>query len=203
MTPTVQVDLVVDDDVDSCLKLFDIFADLGYRVATVIDGPSALELLRRDDYDLALVGWRVDGSNGLGLCRAARASRAGTEVLVLAEAPTDVTQERACRDQRAGEQGARFAARGSQPWHTSGAKEKAAMIMLGSPGDSLEGVDASDFGDEEVVEVGLLLSARQLAAFEAAARCWGLTAGQMLRRLLGGFLGQAELRGADEPPTSA
>jgi DNA-binding response OmpR family regulator len=87
--------LVVDDDVDSCLKLFDIFADLGYRVATVIDGPSALELLRRDDYDLALVNWRLDGVDGQSLCRAARASRAGTEVLVLADAPTDVTQEEA------------------------------------------------------------------------------------------------------------
>jgi DNA-binding response OmpR family regulator len=87
--------LVVDDDVGSCLKLFNILADLGYQVATVIDGPAALELLRRDHYDLALVGWRVDGVGGLSLCRAARASRAGTEVLVLADAPSDVTPEQA------------------------------------------------------------------------------------------------------------
>jgi CheY-like chemotaxis protein len=87
--------LVVDDDVDSCLNLFDLFTNLGYQVAAAIDGPAALELLRRDHYDLALVSWRVEGADGLSLCRAARASAPGTEVLLLAGTPTDVTQEEA------------------------------------------------------------------------------------------------------------
>ncbi len=41
----------------------------------------------------------------------------------------------------------------------------------------------------EIVEVGLLLSARQAAALEASAHRAGLTTGAMVRRLIGDFLG--------------
>ena len=34
--------LVVDDDVDTCRNLSDILTDLGYRVDTAHEGPSAL-----------------------------------------------------------------------------------------------------------------------------------------------------------------
>jgi CheY-like chemotaxis protein len=85
--------LVVDEDADFCRNLFDILTDLGYQVVTAPDGPSALELLDRDGYDVALLSWRVPGAAGLTLCRAALAARAGAEVFLLAEAPTDVTQE--------------------------------------------------------------------------------------------------------------
>ncbi len=54
--------ILVVDDADSCHNLHDILTDLGYQVATSRDAPSALELLRRDDYDLALVNWGVDGA---------------------------------------------------------------------------------------------------------------------------------------------
>jgi hypothetical protein len=77
------------------------------------------------------------------------------------------------------------------------------MVLLSSPGDDLGVAEASDLGNDEVVEVGLLLSARQLAALESAAHRHGLAAGQILRRLLGTLLGQAEQRGADRPSTSA
>ena len=36
--------LIVDDDVDICRNLTDILTDLGYRVDTAHDGPSALAL---------------------------------------------------------------------------------------------------------------------------------------------------------------
>jgi hypothetical protein len=47
-----------------------------------------------------------------------------------------------------------------------------------------------------VVEVNLLLHAGQVAALEAAAHRRGLTAGQMVRRLVRDFLRQ---RGLDAP----
>ncbi len=77
------------------------------------------------------------------------------------------------------------------------------MVMLDSPGDDLDVAEASGPGNDEVVEVGLLLSARQLAALESAAHRHGLTAAQMLRRLLGTLSGQAEQRGADRLSTGA
>jgi len=39
--------------------------------------------------------------------------------------------------------------------------------------------------DSEMVEVSMLLPRWQLAALESAARCQGLSAGQMLRRMIG------------------
>jgi hypothetical protein len=73
------------------------------------------------------------------------------------------------------------------------------MVTPIDAGEAQEAVGAPDLGDGEVVEVGLFLTARQWASFEAAAHRRGLTAGELLRRLLGGFLGQAEQRGADRP----
>jgi hypothetical protein len=43
--------------------------------------------------------------------------------------------------------------------------------------------------EEAVVEVGLLLCSRQLAALEVAAYQRGLTAGGLVRRLISEFLG--------------
>jgi len=55
--------LVVDDEVDTCRNLSDILTDLGYRVDTAHDGPSALELVRHRPYDVALLlrerGFRI------------------------------------------------------------------------------------------------------------------------------------------------
>ena len=46
--------LVVDDDLDICRNLSDILTDLGYQVDFAHDGPAALELVRRQAYDVAL-----------------------------------------------------------------------------------------------------------------------------------------------------
>jgi hypothetical protein len=49
----------------------------------------------------------------------------------------------------------------------------------------------------EVVEVSLLLSSRQISALEAAAHRRGLTAGEMVRRLLQDFIaGRAPAKSA-------
>jgi hypothetical protein len=54
------------------------------------------------------------------------------------------------------------------------------------------GVEESRGPDEGVIEVGLLLNGRQLAALEAAAHERGLTAGGLLRRLIGEFLSDSD-----------
>lgn len=57
--------LVVDDDADTCLNLADIFSDLGYRVETAPDGPTALEKVRRGCFDIALLDLMMPGMDGL------------------------------------------------------------------------------------------------------------------------------------------
>ncbi len=87
--------LVVDDEVDTCRNLSDILTDLGYRVDVAHDGSSALELVRRNAYDVALLDLRMPGMDGLELFHHLRELRPGTVgIIVTAYAGTD-TAERA------------------------------------------------------------------------------------------------------------
>ena len=87
--------LVVDDEVDTCRNLSDILTDLGYRVEIAHDGPSALELVRKNAYDVALLDLRMPGMDGLELFHRIRELRAGTVgIIVTAYTGTD-TAERA------------------------------------------------------------------------------------------------------------
>jgi DNA-binding NtrC family response regulator len=62
--------LVVDDDEDTCQNLADIFSDLGYRVETAPNGSSAMDKIRRDDFDIALLDLMMPGMDGLLLYQA-------------------------------------------------------------------------------------------------------------------------------------
>src|SRR5262249_4274506 len=75
--------LVVDDEVDTCRNLSDILTDLGYRVDTAHDGLSALELVRRNPYDVALLDYKMPGMDGLTLYREIKRLRAGTVAIVV------------------------------------------------------------------------------------------------------------------------
>jgi CheY-like chemotaxis protein len=75
--------LVVDDEVDTCHNLSDILTDLGYRVDIAHDGPSALELVRKHMYDVALLDLKMPGMDGLTLYREIKKVRAGTVAIVV------------------------------------------------------------------------------------------------------------------------
>jgi DNA-binding NtrC family response regulator len=86
--------LVVDDDADICRNLSDILTDLGYRVDCALDGPSALELVRRRPYDVALLDLKMPGMDGLSLYREIKKHRAGTvALLVTAYAGPETAEE--------------------------------------------------------------------------------------------------------------
>jgi CheY-like chemotaxis protein len=86
--------LVVDDDVDTCYNLSDILTDLGYRVETAHDGSSALELVRRHTYDVALLDLKMPGMDGLTLYREIKRLRAGmVAIIVSAYASGAITEE--------------------------------------------------------------------------------------------------------------
>ena len=67
MSPTHPSLLVVDDDEDTCLNLADIFTDLGYRVETCLDGPKAVERVRKGCFDVFLLDLMLPGMDGLAL----------------------------------------------------------------------------------------------------------------------------------------
>ncbi len=75
--------LVVDDEVDTCRNLADIFTDLGYRVDTAHDGTSALELARKHHYDVALLDLMMPGMDGVTLYYEIKKVRAGTVAMLM------------------------------------------------------------------------------------------------------------------------
>lgn len=75
--------LVVDDEVDSCRNLSDILTDLGYTVEIAHDGFSALELVKRKAYDVALLDFKMPGMDGLTLYREIKKLRTDTVAIVV------------------------------------------------------------------------------------------------------------------------
>jgi two-component system, NtrC family, response regulator HydG len=95
MKPACPSILVVDDDVDTCHNLSDILTDLGYRVDTAHDGPTALELVRTNTYDIALLDLKMPGMDGLDLYRQIKKLQAATVAMVVTAYATSATAEAA------------------------------------------------------------------------------------------------------------
>ena len=83
MTKRIPTILVVDDEVDTCRNLSDILTDLGYHVDIAHDGLSALELVRKNPFDVALLDLKMPGMDGLTLYREIKKLRAGTVAIVV------------------------------------------------------------------------------------------------------------------------
>lgn len=87
--------LVVDDEEDTCHNLSDILTDLGYRVDIATSGPAALELVRKNPYDVALLDLRMPGMDGLALYREIKKIRAGTVAIIVTAYASGSTAEEA------------------------------------------------------------------------------------------------------------
>lgn len=89
--------LLVDDDADTCQNMSDILSDLGYRVDSARDGPSALELVRRKPYDVALLDLKLPGMDGLELYREIKRLSAGTVAMLVTAYASHATAEEALK----------------------------------------------------------------------------------------------------------
>ena len=75
--------LIVDDEPDTCDNLSDIFTDLGYAVDIAHEGFTALDLVSKKHYDVALLDLKMPGMDGLELYRRLRQISAGTVAIVV------------------------------------------------------------------------------------------------------------------------
>jgi CheY-like chemotaxis protein len=87
--------LVVDDEADNCSNLSDILTDLGFRVDTAPDGATALDLVRRRRYDVALLDLMMPGMDGAALYGEMKRVRPGTVALIVTAYPNNPRAEHA------------------------------------------------------------------------------------------------------------
>lgn len=78
---------MVDDEDDICSNMADIFSDLGYCVDVANDGPTALALVEKHRYDLALLDLIMPGMDGATLYDEIRKLQAGTVVVLITAYP--------------------------------------------------------------------------------------------------------------------
>jgi DNA-binding NtrC family response regulator len=83
--------LVVDDEPDTCANLSDILSDFGYQVDVAHDGLTALEMMMKQVYDVALLDLKMPGMDGLTLYRRMRELSADTVAIVVTAYATSDT----------------------------------------------------------------------------------------------------------------
>jgi DNA-binding NtrC family response regulator len=91
MAPRESRILIVDDEIDICENVSDIFTDFGFQVDVAYDGPSALRLVEKNAYDVALLDLRMPGMDGLELYRRIKQVSAGTVAIVVTAHATSET----------------------------------------------------------------------------------------------------------------
>jgi DNA-binding NtrC family response regulator len=87
--------LVVDDEVDICHNLADILIDIGCTVDVAHEGFTAIEMVRRKPYDVALLDLKMPGMDGLTLYREIKKVRAGTVAIIVSAYADSTTAESA------------------------------------------------------------------------------------------------------------
>ncbi len=75
--------LVVDDEVNLLKTLSDVLDRNGYEVSVAKDGPSALGLIEKDGFDIALVDIRMPQMDGVELLEQIKARRPEIEVIIM------------------------------------------------------------------------------------------------------------------------
>jgi DNA-binding NtrC family response regulator len=87
--------IVVDDDEATCENISDILEDRGFNVDVAHEGHSALDMIGRKTYDLALLDLKMPGMDGLELYRKMRELNAGTVAIIVTAFATPETAEEA------------------------------------------------------------------------------------------------------------
>jgi DNA-binding NarL/FixJ family response regulator len=75
--------LVVDDDANACELLTHLLGRAGHSIAIAPSGPMALEMVRNQDFDIALVDLQMEDMDGATTMRALRDAKPDLRMLVV------------------------------------------------------------------------------------------------------------------------
>ena len=89
--------LVVDDEKDFCTLLSDSLSLEGYRVLKAYNGRRALQMVKKERPDLALLDIKMPGMNGIEVLRRIKRVKKETAVIMLTAFGTLETARRAMK----------------------------------------------------------------------------------------------------------
>lgn len=75
--------LIVDDDVELCDNLWDLFNDHGYRLCVAHDEREAEARLQTREYDVALIDMKLPQGNGLGVYQKVRQASPQAHIIAI------------------------------------------------------------------------------------------------------------------------
>ncbi|HHT9121045.1 MAG TPA: sigma-54-dependent transcriptional regulator, partial [Candidatus Hypogeohydataceae bacterium YC41] len=89
--------LIVDDEINLLKTLSDILNRNGYEVAVAKDGPSALGLIEKNGFDIALLDIRMPHMDGVELLERIKVQRPDIEVIIMTAYATIETAKRSIK----------------------------------------------------------------------------------------------------------
>ncbi|MBN1397855.1 MAG: response regulator [Bacteroidetes bacterium] len=75
--------LVADDDRPYCALLKKSLSDRGYSVTTANSGEEAFTCLKKDEFDIALVDYKMEGANGINVLQWMYGKKMDTPVILI------------------------------------------------------------------------------------------------------------------------
>ena len=89
--------LIVDDEINLLKTLSDILNRNGYEVAVAKNGPSALSLIEKNGFDIALLDIRMPHMDGVELLERIKVQRPDIEVIIMTAYATIETAKRSIK----------------------------------------------------------------------------------------------------------
>lgn len=75
--------LVIDDDKSICESFYKVLTPEGYYVAQAFGGSSAIEKIKKDDFDIAFIDLKMPDVDGLEVLRAAKKIKPNTDLVMI------------------------------------------------------------------------------------------------------------------------
>jgi DNA-binding response OmpR family regulator len=87
--------LCIDDDNDTCELIKFVFEQAKFEVTTCLDSKEGLTWAKRRDFGVIIMDYRLEGTDGLQLCRQVRAFDQKTPITFLSDDARDYIKQSA------------------------------------------------------------------------------------------------------------
>ncbi|KKR30443.1 MAG: hypothetical protein A2149_05135 [Candidatus Schekmanbacteria bacterium RBG_16_38_11] len=79
--------LIIDDDAELCEEMAEFLNDEGYSVQTALDGNQGEKLIRKNNYDVILLDFKMPGLNGIDMLKIVKEKKPKPAVFIISGRP--------------------------------------------------------------------------------------------------------------------